>query len=127
MFAERLKQLRKEKKGLTQEMVAKQIGIAKTTYSAYEQGKRQPDYDTLNHLAEYFNASVDYLLGNTSSRNGSAPNWATSEDRKDLKKFLDENYNDMTYGGEGLTDEERIQVRKVLEGFFWDKQKQKHK
>lgn len=126
MFAERLKQLRKETKGLTQEMVAKQIGIAKTTYSAYEQGKRQPDYDTLNRIAKYFSASVDYLLGNTIDRNGHTPSWATNDDKKDLKRFLEDNANGMTYGGEGLTDEEQKQVRRVLEGLFWDKQKQKN-
>lgn len=123
MFAERLKQLRKEKKGLTQEMVAKQIGIAKTTYSAYEQGKRQPDYDTLNRLAKYFNASVDYLLGNTFSRNGSVPNWATDKDRRDLQKFLENNANSMTYGGEELTDDEKQQLRVAMETIFWKRHK----
>ncbi|MCH4164254.1 MAG: helix-turn-helix domain-containing protein [Lentilactobacillus diolivorans] len=123
MFAERLKQLRKEKKGLTQEMVAKQIGIAKTTYSAYEQGKRQPDYDTLNRLAKYFNASVDYLLGNTFSRNGSVPNWATDKDRRDLQKFLENNANSMTYGGEELTNDEKQQLRVAMETIFWKRHK----
>ena len=123
MFAERLKQLRKEKKGLTQEMVAKQIGIAKTTYSAYEQGKRQPDYDTLNRLAKYFNASVDYLLGNTFSRNGSVPNWATDKDRRDLQKFLKNNANSMTYGGEELSHDEKQQLRVAMETIFWKRHK----
>ncbi|MCI2019988.1 MAG: helix-turn-helix domain-containing protein [Lentilactobacillus buchneri] len=123
MFAERLKQLRKEKSGLTQEMVAKQIGIAKTTYSAYEQGKRQPDYDTLNRLAKYFNASVDYLLGNTFSRNGSVPNWATDKDRRDLQKFLENNANSMTYGGEELTNDEKQQLRVAMETIFWKRHK----
>lgn len=123
MFAERLKQLRKEKKGLTQEMVAKQIGIAKTTYSAYEQGKRQPDYDTLNRLAKYFNVSVDYLLGNTFSKNGSVPNWATDKDRRDLRKFLEANANSMTYGGEELTHDEKQQLRVAMETIFWKRHK----
>lgn len=123
MFAERLKQLRKEKKGLTQEMVAKQIGIAKTTYSAYEQGKRQPDYDTLNRLAKYFNVSVDYLLGNTFSKNGSVPNWATDKDRRDLRKFLEDNANSMTYGGEELTHDEKQQLRVAMETIFWKRHK----
>lgn len=123
MFAERLKQLRKEKKGLTQEMVAKQIGIAKTTYSAYEQSKRQPDYDTLNRLAKYFNVSVDYLLGNTFSKNGSVPNWATDKDRRDLRKFLEDNANSMTYGGEELTHDEKQQLRVAMETIFWKRHK----
>lgn len=68
MFSERLKLLRHEKRGLTQESLADQLGIAKTTYSSYEQGKREPDFNTLQQLASYFDVSVDYLLGNSTER-----------------------------------------------------------
>ena len=39
------------------------IGVAESTISQYETGKRQPDYETLLKLGEYFGVSVDYLLG----------------------------------------------------------------
>ncbi|MGV0167141.1 helix-turn-helix domain-containing protein [Furfurilactobacillus sp. WILCCON 0119] len=68
MFPERLKQLRHERRGLTQESLADQLGIAKTTYSSYEQGKREPDFNTLQRLASYFDVSTDYLLGNSPAR-----------------------------------------------------------
>ncbi|PFS73878.1 MULTISPECIES: helix-turn-helix domain-containing protein [Bacillus cereus group] len=67
MFGNKLNSLRKEKK-LRQEDMAKHLGIARTTYAMYEQGRREPDYDTLQKLADFFNVSVDYLLGRTNNR-----------------------------------------------------------
>ena len=63
MFAERLKKLRKEKPHLTQQNMADILGIAKTTYASYEQGKRTPDTDIQNKIADYFVVSLDYLHG----------------------------------------------------------------
>jgi HTH-type transcriptional regulator, competence development regulator len=62
MLKNKLIELRKEKK-LRQEDIAKILGIARTTYAMYEQGNREPDFDTLNKMADYFEVSVDYLLG----------------------------------------------------------------
>lgn len=67
MFGNRLHTLRKERK-LRQEDMAKQLGIARTTYAMYEQGNREPDYNTLIKLATFFEVSIDYLLGTTEIR-----------------------------------------------------------
>lgn len=61
MFRERLRQLRNSK-GMTQEELALNLGINKSTYSGYE-NDREPDFTTLLHIASYFNVTVDYLLG----------------------------------------------------------------
>ena len=58
----RLKELR-ESKGLTQKEVAEIIGYSEISYARYENGKREPDISTLCKLAEYFNVTVDYLIG----------------------------------------------------------------
>lgn len=63
-FSTRLTSLRKERK-LLQADVANKVGIARATYGAYEQGSRQPDFDTLEKLADFFGVSLDYLLGRT--------------------------------------------------------------
>jgi transcriptional regulator with XRE-family HTH domain len=60
-FGSRLAGLRK-KKGKLQAEVAKDIGVARATYGAYEQNKREPDLDTLEKLANYYDVSIDYLL-----------------------------------------------------------------
>lgn len=61
-FAERLKKARKQKK-LTQKEVAEYLGIATHSYQNYEGGQRQPDFETLVVIADYFEVTTDYLLG----------------------------------------------------------------
>lgn len=64
MFSERIKQLRNSKKLLQKDM-AELLGITTSAYGFYEQSKRQPDSTTLIKLADFFDVSVDYLLGRT--------------------------------------------------------------
>lgn len=115
----------REEGNITQSELARRLGLDKSSMSKIESGSRKVSTDELKRISEIFEVSTDYLLGNTTDRNGHTPSWATNDDKKDLKRFLEENANGMTYGGEGLTDEEQKQVRRVLEGLFWDKQKQK--
>lgn len=64
MLSERLIKQRKKKKKTQQEM-ADYLGITRPAYTAYERGNRQPDYETLQKLADFFDVSLDYLLGRT--------------------------------------------------------------
>lgn len=57
-----LKELR-QKKGVYQKDVAKYLGVDRTTYVKYERGNSEPSNDILIKLADYFNISVDCLLG----------------------------------------------------------------
>ena len=63
-FAERLKELRKARK-LSQGDVAKVLGVTRPAISQYEAGIREPSYEMLEVLADYFNVDMDYLLGRT--------------------------------------------------------------
>lgn len=67
MFSARLTQLREER-GLTKKEVAEKLNIDQTTYGKYELSKRQPDYHTLQLIADFFDVSTDYLLGRTDER-----------------------------------------------------------
>lgn len=59
-----LKKLREEHE-LLQKDLAKKLNLSNAVYNNYELGKRMPNYETLKHIAEYFNVSTDYLLGKT--------------------------------------------------------------
>ena len=63
----RLKELRM-KKGLSQVKLAMELNIAQNTLSRYETGEREAGYDMLIKIADYFNVSIDYLLGRTDEK-----------------------------------------------------------
>ena len=60
----RLKQLRKAKK-ITQIALQMQTGIEQALLSKYENGERTPTTDALVRLADFYNVSIDYILGRT--------------------------------------------------------------
>ena len=62
MFAQRLKELRKEK-NMTQVQLAEALGVSKGTVAMWEIGKREPNYETLNALSGVFDRRIDYILG----------------------------------------------------------------
>lgn len=61
-FPERLKELRIYR-NLTQKEIADSIGMAPVAYQRYEYGTREPAYQKLIALADYFDVSLDYLVG----------------------------------------------------------------
>lgn len=63
----RLKELRKEKE-LSQQKLADKLDIFQQSIHAYEKGLHEPDIATLKLLANFFETSVDYLIGNTDIR-----------------------------------------------------------
>ncbi len=67
MLTERLILLREER-GLTKKDIAEYLKIDQSTYGKYELGKREPDYDTLQKLADFFSVTTDFLLGRTDIR-----------------------------------------------------------
>ena len=60
----RLKELRKKRK-ITQLKLAMDLNMNQNTISRYETGEREANYVALIELADYFDVSVDYLLGRT--------------------------------------------------------------
>lgn len=63
-IGDRIKEVRL-RSGLTQEALASQMGIAKTTLTGYEKGYRDPKSDKLAKIAIICDTTVDYLLGQT--------------------------------------------------------------
>lgn len=63
-FQSILKSLRLAK-NLTQDELAKQLRISRSAIGMYESGAREPDFDTLELIADFFNVDIDYLMGRT--------------------------------------------------------------
>ena len=63
----RLKMLRREK-GITQKKLAEIVGTTQQSINKYENHNIEPDISTLITMADYFNISVDYLIGHSESR-----------------------------------------------------------
>lgn len=61
-FKERIKELRKSRH-LSQRELADALHLSSSSVAMYETGKRQPDFESLERIADYFNVDMDYLLG----------------------------------------------------------------
>lgn len=120
MFPERLKVLRTER-NLTQEELGKMVNVSSKTVGAWERGTRQPSIEAITKLAEIFNVTTDYLLGQNQT-----PKWADQRDTLDLKKFIDEDAG-MTYDGDNLTEEELEQLNVAFTQIFWKRRKAERK
>lgn len=84
----RIRELRKAKK-VTMKELGNMIGVAESTMSLYETGKRKPDPETLSRLADYFNVSVDYLLGRDEGQPQPAPKYSTDQRKEIVLKKLE--------------------------------------
>lgn len=58
----KIKEIRKDK-GITAKEIAEYVNVAESTMSLYENGKREPDFNTLLKISEYLEVSVNELFG----------------------------------------------------------------
>ena len=109
MFIERLKKLRKKEK-LTQKDIATFLNISQPAYQQFESGKKKMNLETMEKLADYFNVSIDYLLGKT--------------DIPDLDLEIDIDNainNSVAYDGKPITDNDREIIKDFLKDYFANK------
>ncbi len=66
-FSEVLRMLRTERK-VSQKVLGEQLGISDRNIRFYESGEHRPDFEGLLLLADYFEVSLDYLVGRTDNR-----------------------------------------------------------
>lgn len=62
----RLRDLR-EDADLTQDALVRELNMPKTTYTNYEQGKREPPFSLIIRLARRYNVTIDYIAGLTNT------------------------------------------------------------
>lgn len=67
-FSERLRGLRIEHR-LSQQGLAEELGVSKSSINMYERGEREPNFETVATIAEFFRVDMDYLLGKSSYKN----------------------------------------------------------
>ncbi len=93
-FQNVLKTLRKSR-GLTQDELSKILKISRSTIGMYENGSREPDYEMLETIADYFNVDIDYLIGRTNKttfiplEKEKSPE-LTARDERDIAKILEQ-------------------------------------
>lgn len=99
----RLKELRIENK-LTQAEVAQKLFISQNGYSGYENERTQPNIETLIKLADFYNVSIDYLVGRDNEKN---PTKNYGEKKKLLKiseSLTDKNFDKLIVYATALLD-----------------------
>ena len=111
MFKDKIQFLRKHQE-LSQAQVAKEIGVLQSTYCYYEQGTREPDFNTLKKIASFFDVSIYYLLENDRSL-------SDSEETVDLNNFLlNGRY---TINSKFLNNRERKRLNDMVRVMYEDK------
>lgn len=98
----RLKELRKARK-YKQTDLAEVLSCSQGVYSRYESGEREPPFDIMKKLADFYGVTIDYLMGGAATTEQTAPQptlppaqeKAPDDERAEAKRIL-----------EGLTDEE---------------------
>lgn len=78
--------------GYSQQELADKLGISKSSINMYERGERQPNFETLEMIADFFNVDIDYLLGRT-DKTTILPesSYYMNEDARELAQFMFEN------------------------------------
>lgn len=105
LFNKRLRILRKKQK-ISQKDFAKILGVSNVVLSRYENGERKPDYDILIKIAEYFDVSVDYLLGKSDIKN--------MEHKDDFETFINDPELETWYRELPESDEEELRQMKEI-------------
>jgi len=87
MFSENLKKLRKAN-NLTQREFAKKINVSPSAVAMWELAQREPGYDMLIKLSEFFDVDVNYLIGLSGDPTPPNKKKANSEDEPELDEDI---------------------------------------
>ena len=104
--------LRKEN-GMTQNDVARKLGITRQAYGHYESGARIPPTDNLERLANLFGVTTDYLLGRTDERTAKSAPTAEAEAQE-----LDRLKNEIMDLYDTLDESEQARAFALLQAAF---------
>ena len=122
-FEDTLKKLRLSK-GLTQEELAKETGLAKSSISMYESGRRKPSFEVLEAFADFFNVDMntlweipptDYLFGEggAAMHESFTPYGKNMQKETDLDNILTQG-GYLTYSNKPLTEQQKHILREFV-------------
>ena len=116
-IGKRISSLRKGK-NLTQEELAKRIGISRAALSHYEKDRREPDSETLKKFADFYNVSIDFLLGRPEYLLGGPNDEFSEKDEKDVAKRMEELRKDITSDQGALSFHGEPMSEEAIESFL---------
>lgn len=126
-MSNRIRKIRKEKR-ISGPKLAEMLNITPTYLYEIELEKKRLGSEMASNIADIFGVSVDYLLGRSEDETttAAAPEWATTKDKRDFKRMLEEDAPVM-FDGVPIDDEDREKIKRVMEAMFWDAKKKNKK
>lgn len=112
-YGDRLKKLRESKK-ISQQQLAEKLNINRSTYARYELNQTQPDYETLQKIANFYGVSTDYILTGINTK-------FTEKDERDIAKRMEQLKNvlvsdgGLSFYGEPLSEEAKESLIEAME------------
>ena len=106
-FGERLKALRNEKK-LKQEDLATKLNISKSAIGMYERNEREPSFEIVKKISNFFEVTIDYLLTG-----------------KESKEVHTDNENLFFFDMDGLTEEEIEDIKRHINYVKWKSEQER--
>jgi transcriptional regulator with XRE-family HTH domain len=122
----------RESKGVSVNQLAIESGISNAQISRIENGLRGiPKPETIRKLADALQIPYEEMMEKAGhmpdERTKDIPSWATSRDKRDFKKMLEED-GEIMFDGIPINDTDKQRIMDVLTGFFWEaKQMNKRK
>lgn len=105
VYGERLTKLRKEQRW-TLDDFSENFGINRSTYAGYERENRQPPIEFLVKISDFYNVSVDYILGISNDREPKKVN-------ENVKEYLKK--TDLKYDGKPVNEQFLKPIREMFE------------
>ena len=106
-FGQRLKLLR-EQNTVTQDELSKHLGVGRPTIAGYETKGKQPSFELLEKIADFFDVSIDYLLGRTDVKSSSELSVEEDLDGYSISNKISKEINE-------LSPESQEELKKLIE------------
>lgn len=112
----------REQSGLTQQQMAEKLGVSRSAVGMYENGEREPNFETLELIADTFNVDMNYLLGKKPTTEVIPSAYYLNDDARDIAQFLYENpdYKVLFDASRKVKKEDIAFVKEFLDRFKGD-------